>query len=237
MRKIAIVLFALAVSASAAQAQTPADTARQILDKYVAAIGGKAALLKVTDLTTNMSGRTDRATMLVTRRQKAPDKFSIVIQANGKDVMTQTSDGERVTMGGTQGSRTLDGAIARQLTTTNRLFPELHYAKNGVKSQYVGPEKVSGKDTYKLKHTTADNQVTWTDNFDKKTGLKVQSVVGDGSLQGMMNATMLYSDYKATNGILFPMTILQQSGRGAMTMKVDNIKVNKGLKDAEFIVK
>jgi outer membrane lipoprotein-sorting protein len=237
MRKIAIVLFALVSWTSTAQAQTPADTTQQILDKYVAAIGGKAALMKVTDLTTSMSSKTDRATMLVTRRQKLPNKFAVVINANGKDVMTQTSDGENVKMGGTQGNRILDGAIAKQMTTTNVLFPELRYAENGVKSQYVGMEKADGKDTYKVSHTTADGSVTWTDNFDVKTGLKVQSVVGGGSLQGVMNATMLYSDYKATNGILFPMTIRQQSGRGAMTMKVDNIKINKGLKDADFTVK
>ncbi|QKZ14629.1 hypothetical protein [Spirosoma sp. KUDC1026] len=235
MKKRLIFLFALIAGSVAAQAQTPADTARQVLDKYVAAIGGKAALKKVTDLTTSMSSKTERGTMRITRRQKAPDKFSVVISANGKDVMTQTGDRQKVMMGGTQGNRTLDGAIARQLIEINKLFPELHYAENGVKSEYVGMENVDGKDTYKLSHATADGQVTWTDNFDPKTGLKVQSVVGGNSLQGSMDATMIYSNYKATNGILFPMTIRQQSGRGAMTMTVDTIKINKGLKDADFM--
>jgi hypothetical protein len=151
--------------------------------------------------------------------------------------MTQTGAGQNVMMGGTQGSRTLDGAIAQQLIETNKLFPELHYADDGVKSQYVGMEKVDGKETYKLSHATADGSVTWTDNFDQKTGLKVQAVVGGGSLQGIMNATMTYSNYEPVNGILFPMTIRQQSGRGSMTMKVDNVKINKGLKDADFRVK
>ncbi|GAB3751786.1 hypothetical protein [Spirosoma pomorum] len=237
MKKIIIILFGLVLRVGTVQAQAPADTAQQILDNYVAAIGGKAALMKVTDLTTSLSSTTDRGTMRTLRRQKSPDKFSVVISANGKEVMTQTSDGENVRMGGMQGNRTLDGAIARQLITTNLLFPELSYSANGVKSKYVGTVKVEGKDTYQLSHTSADGSVTWTDNFDQKTGLKVQSVVGGGSLQGMMNATMIYSDYKATNGMLFPMTIKQQSGRGAMTMKVDKINVNKGLKDADFTVK
>jgi outer membrane lipoprotein-sorting protein len=236
MKKLIIILFALVLRIGAVQAQNPADTVQQILDNYVAAIGGKAALMKVTDLTTSLSSTTDRGTMRTLRRQKSPDKFSVVISANGKEVMTQTSDGESVRMGGMQGNRTLDGAIAQQLVTTNQLFPELRYSADGVKSQYVGTEKVDGKDTYKLSHTSADGSVTWTDNFDQKTGLKVQSIVGGGSLQGMMNATMMYSDYKATSGILFPMTVKQQSGRGAITMKVDNIKINKGLKDADFTV-
>lgn len=237
MKKRLVILFALISWVGIAQAQAPADTAQLILDKYIVAIGGKEKLMKVTDLTTNMSSTTERGTMRTTRKQKTPDKFSMVISANGKEIMTQTGAGQNVMMGGTQGSRTLDGAIAQQLIETNKLFPELHYADDGVKSQYVGMEKVDGKETYKLSHATADGSVTWTDNFDQKTGLKVQAVVGGGSLQGIMNATMTYSNYEPVNGILFPMTIRQQSGRGSMTMKVDNIKINKGLKDADFKLK
>lgn len=217
-----------------AQTDAATPTADQILDKYIAAIGGKEALMKVNDLTMNMSSETERGAIIITRKQKLPNKFSMVINANGMEVMRQTGDGSKVVMGGMQGSRTIDGPAAQQMTMTNVLFPELHYAENGIKSTVVGPEKVDGKDTYKLSHTSADGATTWTDNFDTATGLKVQSVITGRGPQGSMTTTSIYQDYKDVNGIKFPMTINQQSPRGPMVMSVDNVKINKGLKDSDF---
>lgn len=217
---------------SALAQSTP--TADEVLDKYIAAIGGKDALMKVTDMTTNMSSEGQMGAIMITRKQKLPNKFSMVVNANGMEVMKQTGDGAKVVMGGMQGSRTLEGPAAQQMTVMNTMFPELHYAENGVKTTLVGPEKVDSKDTYKLSHTTADGSATWTDNFDATTGLKVQSVMTMKSQQGEMTTTSTYSDYKDMSGIKFPTTIMQQSPRGPMTMTVDNVKINKGLKDSDF---
>ena len=212
-------------------------TADEVMNKYVAAIGGKDALMKVNDLTMNMSADMNGNTVMITRKSKLPNKFSMVINANGMEVMKQTGDGTKVVMGGMRGNSTVDGPAAQKMTAMNTLFPELHYAENGVKTTLVGPEKVDGKDTYKLSHTLADGTDTWTDNFDATTGLKVQSVVTGKSPQGgEMTTTSVYSDYKDKDGIKFPMTITQTSPRGPMTMSVDNVKVNKGLKDSDFSV-
>ena len=236
MKKIGFIVVMLLTMGQWAIAQST-PTADEILDKYITAIGGKEALMKVTDMTTNMSADMNGNAIIVTRKQKMPAMFSMVINANGMEVMKQTGDGTKVAMGGMQGSRTLDGPAAQQMTLMNTLFPELHYAENGVKTTLVGPEKVDGKDTWKLNHTTADGAATWTDNFDATTGLKVQSVVSARGPQGEAKTTSVYSDYKETGGIKFPMTILQQSPRGPMTMSVDNVKINKGLKDSDFTVK
>lgn len=238
MKKLLFLLIALPMLQYSATAQSAdAPTADQVLEKYIAAIGGKDALAKVNDLTLNMSSEGQMGAIMITRKQKLPNKFSMVINANGMEVMKQTGDGTKVAMGGMQGSTTLEGAAAQQMTTMNVIFPELHYAENGVKTTLVGTEKVDGKDTYKLSHTTADGSVTWTDNFDVATGLKVQAVTISKSQRGEMTTTSVYSDYKDINGIKFPMTIVQQSPRGPMTMSVDNVKVNKGLKDSDFMIK
>ncbi len=233
MKKIILIAGITALFWQSAVAQST-PTADQVVDKYITAIGGKDALMKVTDMTTSMSSEGQMGAIMITRKQKLPNKFSMVINANGMEVMKQTGDGSKVVMGGMQGSRTIDGPAAQQMTAVNTIFPELHYTENGIKTTLAGPEKVDGKDTYKLSHTTADGAVTWTDNFDATTGLKVQSVTTMKSQQGEVTTTSIFSDYKEVNGIKFPMTILQQSPRGPMTMTIDNVKINKGLKDSDF---
>ena len=233
MKKLLLFLCLLPAFCQMATAQST-PTAEEVMDKYITAIGGKDALMKVTDMTTSMSSDGQMGAIMITRKQKLPNKFSMVINANGMEVMKQTGDGSKVVMGGMQGSRTIDGSAAQQMTAMNTIFPELHYAENGVKTTLAGPEKVDGKDTYKLSHSTADGASTWTDNYDASTGLKVQTTMTIKSPQGEMTTTNTYSDYKDVSGIKFPMTIVQQSPRGPMTMSVDNVKVNKGLKDSDF---
>ena len=236
MKRLFVTLLAIPLLHFSANAQTT-PTADEVLDKYITAIGGKEALGKVTDVTTSMSSEGQMGTIMITRKQKLPNKFSMVINANGMEVMKQTGDGTKVVAGGMQGSNTLEGAAAQQMIAMNVIFPELHYAENGIKSTLVGPEKVDGKDTYKLSHATADGSAVWTDNFDATTGLKVQSASTTKSQRGEMTMTSVYTDYKEVNGIKYPMTITQQSPRGPMTMTVDNVKFNKGLKDSDFTIK
>lgn len=233
MKKIVLFVCLLTGFSQLAVAQST-PTAEEVINKYIAAIGGKDALMKVTDMTTSMTSDGQMGTIMITRKQKLPNKFSMVINANGMEVMKQTGDGSKVVMGGMQGSRTIDGPAAQQMIVMNTIFPELRYTEMGVKTTLVGPEKVDGKDTYKLSHTIADGSATWTDNFDATTGLKVQSTMTMKSPQGEMTTTSTFSDYKDSNGIKFPMTLNQQSPRGPMTMSVGNVKINKGLKDSDF---
>lgn len=147
--------------------------------------------------------------IIFTRKQKLPNKFSMVINANGMEIMRQAGDGEKVIRGGMQGTTIVEGSEAKQMMMMNGLFPELHYGENGVTSTLVGTEKVDGKDTYKLNHALADGKGVWTDNFDVAMGLKVQSIATNKSPRGEATTTSIYSDYKDTNGIKFPMMILQ----------------------------
>ncbi|MVM38152.1 hypothetical protein GO730_12110 [Spirosoma sp. HMF3257] len=236
MKKIGIIIGLVLLLGQLVQAQTT-PTADQVIDKYITAIGGKDALMKVTDMTTNMSSDMNGNSIIITRKQKLPNKFSMVINANGMEIMKQTGDGEKVVRGGMQGTNTIEGPEAKQMMAMNTLFPELHYAENGVTSTFVGIEKVDGKDTYKLSHALADGKGVWTDNFDVETGLKVQSIATNKSPRGEMTTTSVYSDYKENIGIKLPMTITQTSPRGPMTMSVDNVKINKGIKDSDFTVK
>lgn len=208
-------------------------TAEQVIDKYIAAIGGKEAVSKIEDVSMTMSTEVQGRALQIMNRKKAPNRFSMVISMMGNEVMKQTSDGTKVAVGGMQGNSTLEGKEAKAAILTGSLFPELHYAENGVKSTLTGTEKVNGKDAYKVVNTTSDG-ITWSDFYDVATGLKAQTVITQKTPAGDQTATVGYSDYKETNGVKFPRTLSQNLGPVQMALTVDQLDVNKGLKDADF---
>ena len=122
MKKLLLVVGLMPMVWQSVVAQST-PTAEQVIDKYITAIGGKDALMKVTDMTTSMSSEGQMGAIMITRKQKLPNKFSMVINANGMEVMKQTGDGAKVVMGGMQGSRTLEGGSAQQMTAMNTIFP------------------------------------------------------------------------------------------------------------------
>lgn len=208
-------------------------TAEQVIDNYIKAIGGKEAVSKIADVSMTMSTEMQGQALQITRKQKGPNRFSMAINAMGMEVMKQTSDGTKVAQSGMQGSKTIEGQEAKASILTGSLFPELHFAENGVKSTLTGTEKVAGKDAYKIVHTTGDG-ITWSDFYDVTTGLKTQTMITQKAPTGDVVVTVIYSDYQEANGVKFPRTLNQNLGPVQMALKVDQLDVNKGLKDSDF---
>ncbi len=233
---VALAAGSYAQTTSAPLTPAPADmTAAQVFDKYYAALGGKDKLLTVTDLTTEMSTETNGNAMIMTRYQKLPNKSSMNMNAMGMIVFKIVTDGTKVQRGGMQGNAVVEGDEAKRTIAMSTLFAELHYAENGVTSQLAGIEQINNKGAYKVVNTVG--ALSWTDYYDTTSGLKVQSVSSQKSPRGEFSQTSTFSDFKAVNGIQFPMTVTQASPRGPMTLAVDAVKVNKGVKDSEFVVK
>ena len=234
MKKI---VFALLVAVASAGFATAQDiTAEQVMDKYITAIGGKEFVAGIKDMTVEMSAETERGPIMMTRKAMAPNKSSMVINASGMEVMRMTSDGIKTAMGGMQGSRTLEGKDAQGGILQGTLFPELNYAAMSLKNTLDGVEKVNGKDAYKITHRSADGTVSWTDFYDKESGLKVQSVSSQ-KIQGRdVTQTVQFNDYKDFKGLKYPTSIVQTGGRD-MTMSVDKVKLNTGAKESDFVVK
>ncbi|WP_345268517.1 insulinase family protein [Nibrella viscosa] len=223
-------------------APTPAKAApvgmnaQQVIDKYIAAVGGKDALTKVKDITVTLNTEIQGQAMEMVRKSMAPNKSSMVATAMGMEVVKMVSDGSKVSMMQMGQGQTLEGKDARQITLTSGTFPELRMAENGVKATLAGTEKVNGKDAYKVVYTT-DEGITWTDFFDAESGLRVQQITTQQGPQGAIQVPVSFSNYKEVNGIKFPYTIQQSMGPMQLTLNVKNIEVNKGLKESDFEVK
>lgn len=274
MKKIFLsLLFVGAVSAVSAQDTPSADA---IIDKYLAAVGGKEAIAKIEDLTISTIAETQRGSMESEVKVKKPNKYAYVMYMMGNEVMRATCDGTKVTtvsgFGGNTNNRTAEGNDAIAQILQNVPFPEMLYAEYKIQKTVIGKETVNGKDAWKVELAIPEGR-KWNDYFDVESGLKVKRTAeggmrggggqrpdgqggqgqagapgqGGGGGQrggmggmggGMMN--VVYGDYKEikdSNGVKIPYTREQGNGQFSSKAEVSSVKINKGIKESNFVIK
>lgn len=219
----------------AAKAVPVGMNAQQVIDKYITAIGGKDALMKIQDMTMQMTGEVQGNTLTMIRKGKAPNKSVMSVTVMGMEMMKTVSDGQAVSRTMRGNTSKVEGQEAELTIAQGGLFPELTYAANKVVSTLDGTEKVDGKDAFKVTNTL--NGSSWTTLYDATSGLKLQTTMMQKGPQGEVAVTTSYDNYKDVNGVKVPYTVKMPMGPMSLTLSVDKVEVNKGLQDAEFSVK
>jgi predicted Zn-dependent peptidase len=207
-----------------------------VIENYIDAIGGKAALDKVktieTNLTLSMMGQSLDATIL----QKAPNKSKLTISMLGQVFQEQIFDGTNGAVVQQGQTMKMEGKDLQGLAEQSMMFPELAYTTNDYGLTLSGIEKVEGTDAYKVVVIApSGNKVT--EYYDINSGLKIRSIGVLESPQGNITQTTDYSDYKAAGGVMIPHTLNQATGPQNLKMTVKDIKVNGGIDDAAFEIK
>ena len=116
--------------------------------------------------------------------------------------------------------------------------PLVDYASKGYKVEYVGEEDIDGSPTFHLKLTTQEADI-YDFYLDKDSYLEVKEKAHikqqDGTTQ---DAETNFSNYKETNGILFPYTIENASEYNGQKLSsfinIDSMKVNTTVADSVF---
>ena len=268
MKKIIFGLLFLGMTNLVSAQDMPSADA--IIDKYLAAIGGKDAIAKIEDISISTMAETQRGSMEAEVKMKAPNKFSSIMFMMGNEVMRATSDGEKVAtvtgFGGNTNARTAEGKDAVLQILQNVPFPEMLYAQYNIQKTVVGKEAVNGKDAWKVELAIPEGR-KWNEFFDIESGLKVKRSAegmpggrgGAGGGQrpdgqqgggqqggsgqrggmggGMMNVVL--GDYKEIKGtgVKIPYTREQGNAQFSTKAEVSGVKVNKGVKEKEFVVK
>ncbi|MFN8349218.1 MAG: hypothetical protein U0X91_29730 [Spirosomataceae bacterium] len=284
MKKIVFSLFFIGAIQAASAQDTP--TADAVIDKYLAAVGGKEAIAKIEDLTISTIAETQRGSMESEVKIKSPNKYSSVMYMMGNEVMRATCDGSKVAIvsgfGGNTNNRTVEGNDAIAQILQNVPFPELLYNDYKIQKTVVGKEAVNGKDAWKVELAVPEGR-KWNDYFDVETGLKVKRTAeggmrggggqggqrpdGQGGQRpegqagapgqggggqggggqrggfggmggGMMNVVYgNYKEIKDANGVKIPYTREQGNGQFSTKAEVSSVKVNKGIKENNFVIK
>ncbi len=247
MKRIMTVILlslAMAVAASAQEAKPKADakpaegmpSADQIIEKYVQAMGGKAALEKINSRVTKGTLEIPAAGMsgTVETYEKAPNKAITIVNLAGFGMIQDGFDGTRAwgdnPMTGLRDKSGMELANAK-------LEAELHKPLK-IKQLYSavtvkGKEKVGDKEAYVVEATPKEGSVEkWY--FDTQTGLMIRTDVTQESPEGKIPTEVYIDEYKEFDGIKVPVAMRISTPMYLINTKTQEVKHNVPVEDAKF---
>lgn len=230
------VLPVLLLVGIAATAQQPAP--KEVIEKYLNAIGGQQALLNVKDITMDFNGEVQGQSISTVIMKKLPNKFSSVVNIDGMGEVNKTIfDGEKGTVSAMGQEQKIEGEAANAYKAQSSIAGEIEYLTDLSKLSFSGIEKLNGVDCNVLivKNAAGESK----EYYETVSGLKVRQMM-ESEIPGMGKATITidYSDYKDVGGgVKFPHILKQDMGMVAFELKANSIKINQNLDDKLFEVK
>jgi outer membrane lipoprotein-sorting protein len=225
------------------------QTADEVIEKHLAATGGRDALMKLTSrkMTGTMTVQTPNGPLSgpVELYSKAPNKARLytvldlsALGMNDKMTLDQKFDGTTAWQLNTlQGDRQITGNQLDNMR--NGIFPSplLNYKATGTVIELLPNETVAGKELIVLKVTPKVGSVSKL-FFDPATYLLVRSTATVNSPEtGDLEQVSEASDYRTVDGIKLPFKSVQTAGPQTVTLVFDKIEHNIAIDDAMFSVK
>ena len=209
-------------------------TGEEIIEGYLEAIGGRAAIDAVQtmkqELTTSMMGQ-DVDILIY---QMAPNMFAMTMSMPGMVIMKQVFDGEQGYMEQMGQKMPLEGETLDQMKNEAQMVPELNMVENGYTFDVGGVEDVNGSMAYKMTATDANGKST-VYFFDKESGLKVKTVATQDAQGQTMTITTEFHDYAEVGGIMVPhLTKVSGMAPVPLEMKVKNVEINGEIDPSVF---
>lgn len=219
-------------------AYASAQTADEIIAKYVQVIGGKDLLGKITSIYTEskMDIMGNESTQKVTVLNGKGYKSELEIM--GSKIVTCITDngGWSINpMAGSSDPTTLPDeqykAAKEQIVVGS---PFVNYAEKGYKTELLENEMIGTVNAVKVKLTSPDNIAT-TYSFDPATGYLLKTVQ-QSEMQGqMVETTINFSDYRPTDGYTIPYKVnVNIGGMFDMASTVTKVELNGAVDPAIF---
>ncbi len=218
-------------SAEAKEASGP--PAAQLLDKYLQAVGGAAAVEKI-------SSRVMKGTITFGDRNVPIDIFSK--DPDKRVSFTHTPDGDSITaFDGHEGWLGLPGHATREMHGPDidgaSIDADLHFALHLkamlADAQVRGTEKVGGSDAY-LVIGRREGKTPLKLYFDEQSGLLVRLVRYAETPLGQLPTQIDYADYRDAGGVKIPFRWTLARPGGRFTIEVSEVKENVPVDDAKF---
>lgn len=209
---------------------TPAPkniTATDVIDNYIQAIGGKAKLAGIQDMSIVRTTTFRGFEMSLIEKMKRPDMYLQDIQVMGNSLVKFVVNGDSVNVY-QRGEKQEIGPDAIE-TIKERLknqFPELHYKDRAVSLKLLGIQETNDSSFYVIQVSDSTGVLS-KDFYDTKSGLKIRSISSEGDVSN-------YSDYATYNGILLPKKSSTSLFGGSLELTIKEAKINQGVADSDF---
>jgi len=243
---ILLLILVAAVTGAAQQSKEakPADGAKpagatpsvdQIIDKYVQALGGKAAMEKITsrntkgtlDISIGASGTADIY-------EKAPNKSLTLIDIAGFGVVREGYNGTVAWSDNPQaGMREKSGVELADTKLDSEFHKPLKLKALYPKMEIQGKQKVGEREAYVIMATpAAGSPEKWY--FDAQSGLLIRTDSERETPDGKIPVEGYLEDYKEIDGVKLPFTVRQVLPAFSITIKVSEVKHNVPIEDSKF---
>jgi len=221
-------LFAVAVYAQSAD---------DIINKHVEALGGKDLLSKISSLymevSTQVMGNQMTGTVTVLNGKGYKSESSV----NGQTIIqciTDTAGWMVNPMAGITQPTAMPGDAYKAGRLQIDVEPMLNYAAKGYKAELLGTDSGGTVNAYKIKLTTPDS-IAFTFFIDPSTYYTVKTDFAGQVMGQDINIASTYSDYKKTDfGFIVPYTINTNLGQFSYTTTITKVEINKSVDPSVF---
>jgi outer membrane lipoprotein-sorting protein len=224
-----------------------AQTADEVIEKHLAAIGGREALAKITSRTMTgtiaLSTPAGEVTGSIQVFNKAPNKARSLIKVDltqfgvGELTVDQRFDGTvGYVLDSMQGNRDITGNQLDNMRNNAFPTPLLTYKTAGAKAELVGKQKVGDRDAFVIQLTPQAGSPT-KQFFDAETYMLVKTLttVNIPQLGQDVEQVGEFADYRAVDGVKVPHTVKSTNPVQSFTITVSSVEHNKPIDDALFV--
>jgi hypothetical protein len=212
-------------------AQRPTETVDQVLDKYVAALGGRDALAKLTSRVrrgtlTNRAGQSSPVTIEETAagliRVTVGATPGIVRAADGTSAWTQSGDRVRTL----DHVETLNVGLQSDMSLSRQIKEQ--YAALAVRAY----DRVNGKAVVAVEGRRPAAAETFY--FDRASGLLVRRAVRLNTPLGQLPVQIDYDDYRTVDGVMTPFEVRVADWESVSVEKFAEVTHNQPIDAARF---
>jgi hypothetical protein len=208
-------------------------SADKVLDRYLEALGGSAALekLKTREATGTLvteSGTTYQVRLV----QKAPELFAMTISGPGLD-QAGGFDGKAPWQRWGKEAFVQQGIEGVRIARSGEFWVDTEVKKHYPRRFVAGVEKVGEEEAYVVR-AGGPGDISEKLSFSKATGLLLRRVVLTRTALGRLPQETDFADYRQVDGVKVPFTVQRMEINTRYTVKFSEIKHNVPLDDAAF---
>ena len=209
-------------------------TVAQLLDNYVRALGGSAAIEKISTRVEKGATTFHGQAQTVEIFTQAPDRQSIVRHLSGTESIVTTFDGQSgwSVAPGRPAREMHDADISAARIDADLQFP-LHIQKIFPELRQEYPEKIADRVAYLLL-AIREGQPPVKLYFDARSGLLVRMVRYAETPLGRNPTQIDFADYRDVDGVQIPFHVTTSQPGNTSTIQLETVQQNAPIDPAQF---